>query len=181
MGNNRWGQYFQVATNLAVLLGVVLVVIQLRQNSELLELQIIKQVADTYTAAALETLPENFNDVFYKSIDSPEDLTGAELLALDRYLWGRLLTRWRGLYDLADLGLLEDSAWRRSIVEDAGLLDYPYGRAWWNGIKNWETTLPEELVALVDEVLENSPGDSQRDVFAKTKRQIILEQEKSGQ
>jgi len=181
MENNKWGRYFQVATNLAVLLGVVLVVIQLRQNSELLKLQIIKQDADTYTSAALETLPEDFNDVLYKSIESPEELNGAEILALDRYFWGRQLTRWRGLYDLADLGLLEDSAWRRSIIEDAILLDHPYGRAWWNGIKEWETTLPDDLVVLVDEVLGNSPGDSQRDVIEGTKRRIELEQEKSKQ
>jgi hypothetical protein len=151
MNDHKWERYFLISSNLAVMVGVILVVIQLRQNADLLELQILKQDADEYVANAIETLPENFDEIMYKSMESPGDLTGPEIISLDKYFWGRQVARWRGLYDLAERGLLEESSWKRAIQEEAPTMNYPFGREWWIGIKNWETTLPDDFIELVDQ------------------------------
>ena len=180
MKNSNWKQYFQISSNLAVLAGVILVVLQLKQSTDLLELQILKQDSDSYSASALETLPENFDEIHYKAVESPEDLTGAEIMSLDKYYWGRQVARWRGLYDLAERGLLDDDSWRRAIREDAAILYHPFGRAWWRGIKNWETTLPADLVALVDEELLSSNHEPQLQYLQGLRRRVQEEIKKSN-
>ncbi len=179
MQNSRWESWLNISSTLAVLLGVMLVIFQLRQNADLLELQILKQDTDGYIANALETLPENFDEILYKSMETPEDLTGPEIISLDKYFWGRQVARWRGLYDLAQRGLLEESAWKRAIREEAAIFSYPFGREWWIGIKNWETTLPDDLIALVDQEIDSPANEPQRDYFENLRRRALARHENS--
>ena len=105
------GQLLQVSSNLAVLLGVVLVVLQLRQNAELLELQILSQESDSYIENEIAMIADNYTETWRKMIEEPENLTMAEYRAIDSHLWAQNISRWRNLYDLYERGLLDSSAW----------------------------------------------------------------------
>ncbi len=162
-----WNNWLQISSTLAVLAGVVLVIAQLRQNAELIELQILKQESESYIQNFAEILPENFTQVWLKAIDDPQSLSRDEIFAVDIYLYARSVARWRAMYDLAERGLLEDSEWRQRVAEDApSALAYPFGRAWWEGIKEWgatlrgehiEAPLPDELVDAIDRALAQEP------------------------
>jgi hypothetical protein len=66
----------------------------------------------------LGVLPQNLYEIRQKSIDDPSNLTHLEFRALDAFLWSITINRWRGLYELAERGLLEEEVWQRAVRED---------------------------------------------------------------
>jgi hypothetical protein len=152
--------WLQLSANVAILAGVVLVIFQLRQNADLLELQILKQDTDSYIASELMMIGENYADTWQKMLEEPESLNLAELRAIESHFWAHNIVRWRNLYELHSRGLLDEDAWKRIIRED---LEYefahPYGRAWWEDIKD-NIDLPRELVEFVDDGLAKAPHNA---------------------
>ena len=160
MKNKGWEKWARLFSAGAVLLGLVLVVYELRQNSEMIELQILKQTSDAYVSDSLSLLPDNLYEIRQKSIDNPEALTHLEYRVLDSYYWSQVITRWRGLYDLAERGLVDPDDWRKRIQDEAAIyLGYPFGRAYWERSKQTDNTLPDEFEAAIDEAI--GPGTTE--------------------
>ena len=155
--------WLQLSANAAILAGVVLVIFQLRQNAELLEFQILKQEADSYIAGDLMMIGENYADTWQKMIEEPENLNLAELRAIESHLWAHDIVRWRSLYELHSRGLLDEDAWKRILSDDLEYeLAHPYGRAWWEAIKDSTglIKLQRELVEFVDDGLAKAPHNA---------------------
>jgi hypothetical protein len=147
-------QWLQVSANLAILAGVVLVVLQMRQNADLLELQILKQDADSYIAAELALIGENYTETWQKMLEEPENLTLAEKRALESILWAHMIKRWVNTYKLAQQGLIEDIEWKHAVDSDVGYeLAHPYGKAWWKEAREI-SMIPRQLAEYVDSKLE---------------------------
>ena len=145
--------WLQLSANVAILAGVALVIFQLRQNAELLELQILNQETDSYIAGDLMMIGENYADTWQKMIEEPENLNLAEMRAIESHLWAHDIVRWRNLYDLHSSGLLDEFAWKRVAGEDLEFeLAHPYGRAWWEEVRE-NVVLPAELVKFIDDGL----------------------------
>ena len=53
----------QVFSTVAVLIGIALVIVELRQSSELVELQILKQDVEGANERGLNVLPENIYEI----------------------------------------------------------------------------------------------------------------------
>ena len=173
MKNSRLENWLSLSSALAVLIGVVLVLIQLRQNAELLELQILKQDADNYTETEASLLPENIYEIRQKSLDEPENLTPFEYQVLEVFYWSMGIARWRNLYDLAERGLLDQSAWQRMVREDAGwTLGNPFGRAYWERVKVDVPNLPTQFVELVDASLADAPDNFSDYSYAEVMKHI---------
>ena len=178
MKNHRTDAWIQIASTAAVLVGVALVVTEIRQNSELVELQILKQSSDNFVQYSLSLLPENIYEIRQKSMDDPENLTHLEYRALDSFYWSMNVTQWRSLYDMAERGLVNESAWRRMVQDEAPVyLGYPFGRAWWSLTREEATTVPEELVIAVDEALAVEPSNVSADTFRKVIDRLELGQQ----
>ena len=177
MNRQSWENWLHISSTAAVLIGVVLVIAQLRQNAELLELQIIKQEADSYIQHFTEVLPEDFTDTWMKSFDNPQALTRQEIFEVDLYMYARTVARWRSMYDLADRELLDDSEWRRLVAEDAPVvLGNPFGRVWWEGIKDWgEGILPDKLVNAIDQAVIEASPNSTSDWYDDLERRIGID------
>ena len=107
VNNSKLENWIHLSSTIAVLVGVLLVVIQLRQNSELIELQIMKDDANSFIEAEVSLLPENIYEIRQKSLDEPENLTLYEYQVLDAFYWATGVTRWRSLCDLAERDLLD--------------------------------------------------------------------------
>jgi hypothetical protein len=157
--------WLQLSANVAILAGVVLVIFQLRQNADLLELQILKQDADSYIAGEMMMIGENYADTWQKMIEEPENLNLAELRAIESHLWAHDIARWRNLYELHSRGLLDEDAWKRGIREDLEYeLAHPYGRAWWEEVRDIPD-LPRELVEFVDNGLAKASHNYPLETF----------------
>ena len=172
--------WLQLSANVAILAGVALVIFQLRQNANLLELQILKQDADSYITAELMMIGENYADTWQKMIEEPENLNLAEIRAIESHLWAHDVVRWRSLYDLNSRGLLDEDAWKRMIREDLPYeLAHPYGRAWWEEVRDIPD-LPRELVEFIDDGLakasHNYPLESFDRILRNAKKKKELDQ-----
>ena len=166
MKNNNWDGWLQISSTLTVLFGIALVVFELQQNSDLIELQIVKDDADKIDERILAILPQNMYEIRQKSIDDPSNLTHLEFRAVDAMLWSLFVNRWRSLYELAERGLLEEEVWQRTVREDAPLLAYPFGRAWWANVNDGDVVvLPPALVDAVDAVLADAPDNASLEYF----------------
>jgi hypothetical protein len=175
--------WLQLSANVAILAGVALVIFQLRQNADLLELQILKQETDSYIAGDLMMIGENYAETWQKMIEEPEKLNLAEFRAIESHLWAHDIVRWRNLYDLYSKGLLDEATWKRLVREDLEYeLAHPYGRAWWEEIRDIPD-LPRELVEFIDDGLakapHNAPAATFHRILESAKKKKELEQVES--
>ena len=172
MHNTRWESWLQISSAIAVVVGVALVILQLRQNAELIELQIMKQDNESYAENMLSVLPENFYDIRQKAFDDPESLTQLEYRALDVYLSLIVIERWRILYELSERGLLKREAWQLRVRVDArSFLANRFGRAYWERIKNVYPQ-PTDLVDAVDAALADAPENYTADALMDIKMRM---------
>lgn len=147
---NKW---LQVSANIGIVLGLVLVGFQLRQNSELARIQLLYEESSRAIELESEVVGERAAEVWAKSIQAPEDLTLAEIRIMEALLWS-FTEQLRGTYRLAEQGLLSDEDWRvRARSEVTFQFSDPYSRAWWKNFSTGNSNLPEELRAVVDNVI----------------------------
>jgi hypothetical protein len=79
-------QWVATATNIAVLLGVALLVFELRQNAELSRLEMIQDRVDAFQQAEAGFFDTGLSQVWAKSLKEPESMTLAEIRMMDAYL-----------------------------------------------------------------------------------------------
>ena len=177
---NRSANWLQILGNFGLLGGLVLVALQIKQNSDLLELQLRKAEAENYISSELALVGEDFMETWQKHIESPEQLTLAEMRALDAVLYTHTLFRWWSSFQLYEEGLLEANVWQTAINVDIGLYyNTPYSRAWWSEIRKqlWVSDLPQELIDYIDASLEKiatkATHQGPADFYAKVKAALI--------
>jgi len=153
----------QIVSNVGLIAGLILVGLQLKQNSDLLEIQLLYEESGRFVTSEQAMYGEEPARVWAKSIDSPRDLTLEEIRIVDAYLY-TMVEHWRATRMLASEGLLSDeSEWQFRIRYEAPyFLGNEYGRAWWNAYRGGNQMSPPDLIALVDEVLANDPDGTRR-------------------
>jgi hypothetical protein len=164
MDSDRLNKWMSVGANAGVLIGLALVIMQLNQNETLLRVQIMNQYYDSYIAADSAFAGDNVAEIFEKSMIEPENLSFADMRALESQTFSPML-RWINLYRLSESGIIDDSEWRRQVKADAGYyLGTPYGRAWWEFQSTEEdimdSFLPAELREYVNAQLEDNGPDN---------------------
>lgn len=159
MKNQPLNQWLQVLANLGIVVGLLLVGVQLKQNSDLLKMQLLYEESQRAIKLETQVVGENGADVWAKSLTDPGDLTLPEQRIMEAILWS-FVEQLRASYMLADLGLLEDDEWRARLDSDGGFyLGNAYGRAWWQNFSTGSTPLPPELVEAVDRRLGNTDAN----------------------
>ena len=156
MDFGKLNSWLQVSANIGIVLGLVLVGIQLKQNSDLARIQMLNVESQRIVDIELEVVGERGAEVWAKSIEDPENLALDEVRIMEALLYGFVETL-RGTYRLAELGLLEDSDWRTRVeTEVTFYLSDPYSRAWWKNYGGEPTaSLPEELRQAISDVIAN--------------------------
>lgn len=144
--------WVQVATAIAVLVGLALVIYELRQTKELTRLQLTQASSDEIQSEQIALLGENGASALRKACLAPETLTDDELFVVHYFFRNRVtrVFRYKEQDDLADF----DNNWRaeggRQLNEIAG---YPQGKAWLSQVNAGDP----EIQALVDFVIEAPP------------------------
>lgn len=114
---------------LGVIASMVFVGIEIRQNTLLVEAQLESDEHSAWVTVDGSKQSEQFAATLAKSIERPEDLTLAEMVELDGYLYTYLDLLWRRSV-LSDLGLghdLNTEAW--DTAQD--YFGNEFARAWW--------------------------------------------------
>jgi len=150
VNHSKLSNWLQVAANVGIVIGLLLVGVQLKQNSDLLKTQLLYE--ESHRAIDLETqvVGENGAEVWAKSITDAKSLSLAEQRVMEALLWS-FTEQLRATRMLAELGLLEDEEWRiRVNSETAFFLANEYGAAWWVNYNEGNTALPADLVVAIN-------------------------------
>ncbi len=143
--------WFQITASAAVFVGLVFVVVEMRQAKALAQAQI---VSDNYSDM-LENYRgqwgENPAEVFSKACVAPEQLDAAELLILHSYYRSKyaLVQRQLVLETIADFGI----PWQQVHAANlADIVSSEPGRVWYAQAK---ATFEPEVAELTDQILKS--------------------------
>lgn len=151
MDSDRINRWMTLAANLGVLVGVILLIVELRQNTESTELQ----AAQSYVALSHEL---DFRIVDDPSLISlfltpPEERTPEDSARLERWYFGSLRT-WENGFFLHSMGVLDEDLWSGQEKFMADLLQNS------DELRNYYQTnrryFSESFVLFLDELLEAS-------------------------
>jgi len=156
-------KWLTLGANIGVIVGIVFLALEIRQNSDLLRLQFIND--DLLATAESETpmLGDAPAEVMMRSIYSPEEMTYADYRIFDAYLTRKmeLLVR---RYRLGQEGILEKDAWKTTGIAYSWHFGYELGRLWWKHEGRTAYSHIPEIVEHVDRVVaelgDNGPTES---------------------
>lgn len=146
-------QWVTAVTNIAVLLGVLLLVFELRQNAELARLEMVQGRIEAFQQTEAGFFTPELSQVWVKSFKDPESLTLAEMRMMDAYLAIHMAQMMRNI-DLEKAGLLKEGSTIALLEGDARwLFGSPFGKAYWEQFgPNWSSDLYELANPIVDAV-----------------------------
>ena len=150
MNSSKLSDWLQIAANTGIIAGLLLVGLQLKQNSNLLKTQLLYEESSRLVDLETQVVGETGAEVWAKSISDPENLNLAEQRIMEALLWS-YVEQLRSTRLLGELGLLEDAEWKARVRSDTGFyLGNKYGRAWWANFKEGNTVLPPDLEMEID-------------------------------
>lgn len=125
--------------------------LQIQQSTDLVRAELDSNVADAWIAIDASKQGEAFAAVLAKSVERPQELTTAEILWLDGYLFSYIdqLVRDRQLYNEGIFDNPPEALVRGSLHDYFG---NELSRAWWAETK-WKFN--REIVEVIDQELPN--------------------------
>ena len=147
-----------MVASLAILVGLVLVAIELNQNTEHLRLQLLDQITARANENNRALLGENPTAAIEKAVREPEKLTYAELLIVDAYLIN-VLSAWEDRFFLHEAGLVDASDWKQKIAEEVSwYFGNRFAKTWWR--ESGKEFVEPEVARYIDEALQAAgPSD----------------------
>ena len=149
MDADRLNRWITLGANLGVLVGVFLLLVELRQNTESTELQ----AAQSYVAISHELDFRIVDDpsLIALFLNPPDERTPTDLQRLDRWYFGSLRT-WENGFFLHRRGVLDSDLWSGQEAFMADLLKTSDGlRVYYQTNRNY---FSESFVAFLDGLLE---------------------------
>jgi len=132
LNSDTLSRWISAAANIAVLAGLVLVAIQISQNSSLARTALINEGNVVSNQIWANLMGENPGQVIARAIECPERMTYADFMAMDAFLFSNMNMLYRD-YQLTQEGLYSSSYWKTSVDAYAHwYLGNRFGRAWWD-------------------------------------------------
>jgi len=158
MNTDKLNRWLTLAANIGVLSGLILVAIQIGQNTEIAK----AQLANDYYLADMELelgmMGEDPVTSWVKAVYTPEELTREDAAVLDRYFnFG--LVQLNRLRKLQQLGLADDELFNERVGYLQWHLGNEAGKNWWATSKLF---YPADFVRVIDEVLATDDYGSNR-------------------
>ena len=156
IGNDRLHRWLALGANVGILIGLVLVIVQIRQSTQLARSTHRSQGNDVANQVYANLLGERGGDVIEKSVECPQELTYSDFMALDAFLFSSINMVYRD-YQLAEQGLYSEADWKQSVdLYVHWYLGNRFGRAWWD--EEAKIFFPEEFAAYVSKQLNETSG-----------------------
>jgi hypothetical protein len=167
MDRSKLGSALTHLGNLAVLAGIVLVAIEINQNSVLVEAQLESELYAAWVDIDASKQSEAFAEVLAKAIEQPEQLTLAEMVELDGYLYSYFDLLWRR-EQLHSFGIGDDLETEiRGNIRD--YFGNPFAHAWWEETK---FKYGPEFVATFERVLSEISPEQDAQFFGRIEERL---------
>ena len=157
MKMEKVNQSLTLGANLGVLVGLIVLIVELNQNTDHLRLQVMDQVnARQFTSNSI-FIVENPAPIIEKSLIEPENITYTEFRVLDAYLMNTL-SLWEDRFFLYQAGLVDSAFWKTKIEQDANwYFGNKFAKKWWENAG--KGVFEKEFADHVDLVLTNMSND----------------------
>jgi hypothetical protein len=155
---DRLSSWLQVAANIGILGGLVLVGFQLRQNSEILQAQMMSAESQSVINQEMQIVGEQGAAAWVAAMSDPTNVSLEHHRVMEAIFWSAIES-WRHFEELGALGLTDvDPQYTHYRVSDeAGwYFGNSYGRAWWNTRRD-NTKISDELKNVIDDAIESNP------------------------
>ena len=168
MDSNKLPNWLQVGANFGLLGGLVLVAIQINQNSDqldqshqLVRAQLLSNFSDAWITLDSSAQSENFAKVLSRSHTQPKELTLEEMIELDGYLVSVFVHIDRGFW-LNERGIFQEGI--EPIATDIArtYLGDGFAQSWW--VEN-RHLYDSKITAIVDQELQNVSVDERQEYF----------------
>ncbi len=168
MQSIKMSEWLQVVGSFGVLAGLILVAFQIQQNTTLVRAELDSNASDAWIAIDASKQSEDFARVLAKAIESPRDLTVAEMVELDGYLFTYVdqLVRDRDLYLL---GVFDAPP---EVLINNSLHDYfgnEFARSWWEETK-WK--FGSAIVGIIDREMESISATQDIEYFGRIRARL---------
>ncbi len=131
MDSDRLNRWLTLGANLGVLVGIIILAVEIRQNSSLARLQFSDDRRATWQQGELVVFGDSIAEVWEKSVLNPESLSLAETRILDAYLAFQLTNSTR-VFELEKAGLLEVGATKQWMQNNLPFFfDTEFAKTWW--------------------------------------------------
>lgn len=151
---NRW---LTLAANLGVLLGLIVLIIEVRQNASLTRAAMDQQKNNFLAEIELNIAKPEMSAIWVKAIRTPEALSDTEVQAAGSILVSVML-QWDQMFMMRDAGLISDARVRQHISNTAPFyFGSRFAKHWWAmQAAGWEgTAMQRDAAPIVDAVDEN--------------------------
>jgi hypothetical protein len=165
---NRW---LALSANVGVIAGLILVAVQINQNTQITK----AQIANDYYLADMDLELAMMGDdparSWTKAVYTPDELNNEDAAVIDRYFnYG--LVQIQRLIKMHELGLADED-WEDRIAYLDWHLGNEVGRRWWAHSKD---SFPDEFIQKVDEILAVGDYKRNRDLLDAMMPAAISEQ-----
>jgi hypothetical protein len=155
--SDRGSMWISLIASGGVLIGLILVAIELNQNTQQLRLQLEFQSDQKIVDNNRDLLGDNPTPIIAKSITDPKELTFEEALVASSYFLN-LLNEFETRYFIYQAGLIEEQDWKRHIDENiCWTLGSQFAQTTWHTTKS---SFEPEFVEYVDDALAGITVDA---------------------
>ena len=159
MDLERISSWLQIAANVGILGGLVLVGFQLQQNSEILQAQMMSAESRSVIDQEMQVIGEQGAAAWVSAMSDPKNVSAEHHRIMEAIFWSAVES-WRHIEELSNLGLADVDPRTRVTQEAPWYFGNSYGRAWWI-TRRAESALSDELKVVVDEAIKKYPNFNQ--------------------
>lgn len=158
---DRWGRWLTLGANIGVVLGLIILIVEVRQNAALTRAEMDQQKNQFLAEIELSIARPEMADVWVKSIQAPEVLTDAEARMVESHL-AALMLQWDQMFQMEAASLVSRERTRQHIQNTSGFyFGSRFAKNWWQmELQGWQGTPMEEVAGpIVEAVDENFLAD----------------------
>jgi hypothetical protein len=142
-----------LAANIGVIVGIVFLVVEMRQNRAIATAQVRLEYAAGWRSVDESRQDESFSAVFTKSIENPGELSLNEIVQLDAYYPG-ILDQLLSAQAASTAGLRD--APFADVAKTVGTIYFSneFARSWWTQVRtDWTSPAGNEFQQIMDEAI----------------------------
>jgi hypothetical protein len=131
MDSDHLNKWLTLGANIAVLAGIIILAIEIRQNSEHLALQLKFQAAQKIFENNRDLQEPSKALIYSKALTQPSEMTIDEGLVAASIVLNHI-NEWEDRFFIYESGLISESEWKRHIHENIGwTLGNPFAKKVW--------------------------------------------------
>ena len=156
-GIDRLNRWLTLAANLGVIVGLLILIVEVRQNADLTRAQMMANRDDLLVQIEMNLASPEISAAWVKSIRDPESLTDTEIRMVESHLVAMML-QWHYMFTMEEAGLTSRGHTRQHILNVAPYyFGSRHGKNWWHWQESgWNGTAMMEVAGpIIDAVDED--------------------------